>query len=179
MLETDQNVHPTILIAMASHAVPDPPTNAPYIPSEVEAKHYFYGLPSKPRLIARSNADVWMRPTGPEAYLEPKELTPLGIHRLNGVWEDIVGPAMDTYLLEKQVQCSIMNPLRIGIAGKPSPPAFILVGVNPGSLSAELGIKVAIHCHSILLQNDIDDIHIIICESKFTYHQCQPRHHRP
>ncbi|KAF9778340.1 hypothetical protein BJ322DRAFT_1092749 [Thelephora terrestris] len=153
---------------MTNHAVPDPPTNAPYIPSEVEERHYLYGFPSKPRLIARSSADVWMKPTGAEAYLEPKELTPLGTHRLNGVWEDTVGPAMDRYLLEKQVQCSILNPLRIGIAGKPSPPAFILVGVNPGTLSPELGIEVAVHCHSILLQNGIDDIHVIICESTFT-----------
>ncbi|KAF9778336.1 hypothetical protein BJ322DRAFT_1092735 [Thelephora terrestris] len=153
---------------MTNQAVPDPPTNAPYIPSEVEAKHYLYGFPSKARFIARSSTDVWMKPTGAEAYLEPKELTPLGTHRLNEVWEDTVGPAMDGYLLKKQVQCSILNPLRIGIAGKPSPPAFILVGVNPGTLSAELGIEVAVHCHSILLQNDIDDIHVIICESKFT-----------
>ena len=159
---------PNPVMSPTHRTVPDPSTNAPYIPSEVEAKYYLYGFPSKARFIARSSPDVWMKPTGAEAYLEPKELTPLGKHRLNEIWEDTVGPAMDRYLLEKQVQCSILNPLRIGIAGKPYPPAFILVGVNPGTLSAELGIKVAVHCRSILLQNDIDDIHVIICESKFT-----------
>ena len=30
---------------MANH-VPNPPTNASYVPSDVEAKHYLYGLPS-------------------------------------------------------------------------------------------------------------------------------------
>ena len=168
MSSTDQDVHPTILISLINHTIPDPPTNAPYIPSEVEAKHYLYGLPSKPRFIARSSHDVWMKPTGPEAYLDPKELTPLGAHRLNEVWEDTVGPAMDGYLLEKQVQCTIIHPVRIGVAGQPSPPAFILVGVNHGTLSAELGIEVAVHCRSILLQSDIDDIHAIIYESNFT-----------
>ncbi|OJA10214.1 hypothetical protein AZE42_05511 [Rhizopogon vesiculosus] len=153
---------------LINHAVPDPPANAPYIPSEVEAKHYLYGLPSKARFIARSSLDVWMKPTGAEAYLDPKELTPLGTHRLNEVWEHTVGPVMDGYLLEKQVQCKILHPLRIGIAGQPSPSAFILVGVNHGTLSAELGIEVAVHCRSILLQNNIDDMHVIICESKFT-----------
>ncbi|GBE80098.1 hypothetical protein SCP_0213010 [Sparassis crispa] len=109
-----------------------------------------------------------MKLTGAEAYLDPKELTPLGMHRLNEVWEDTVGPAMDSYLLEKKVQCTILRPLRIGIAGRPSPSTFILVGVNHGTLSAELGIEVAVHCRSILIQNNIDDMHVIICESKFT-----------
>lgn len=77
--------------------VPDPPSDAPYVPSDVEKANYYYGLPSKPRLIARSSSNVWMKPTGPEAYLVPKELTPLGPHRLNAVWEQTVGPAMDRY----------------------------------------------------------------------------------
>ena len=166
MSSTD--VHSTIPISFTNNAAPDPHTNAPYIPSEVEAKHYFYGLPSKPHLIARSSPDVWMKQTGPKAYLVPKELTPLGTHRLNEVWEDTAGPAMDRYLLEQQAQCTILHPLRIGIAGQPSPPAFILVGINHGTLSPELGIEVVVHCRSILLQNNIDDIHIIIYESKFT-----------
>ena len=48
MSSTDQDVNSTILLV-----VPDPPTNTPYIPSEVEAKHYFYGLPSKRSLQTR------------------------------------------------------------------------------------------------------------------------------
>ena len=45
-----------------------------HVPCEVEAKHYLYGFPSKPSLPARSNPDVWMKPTGMEAYLKPKLL---------------------------------------------------------------------------------------------------------
>ncbi len=154
---------------MAKHIVPDPPTNAPYVPSEVEAKHYLYGLPSNPKglFIARSSPDVWMKPTGPEAYLDPKELTPLGTHRLDSeVWEGIVGPAMDAYLSEKQVQWTLLLPVRIGLAGKPSS-SVIMVGVNHGTLSAEVGIDIAADCRSILLDNGIDDMHIILYESKF------------
>ncbi|KAI1793524.1 hypothetical protein LXA43DRAFT_971863 [Ganoderma leucocontextum] len=136
---------------MLAHHVPPPPNNAPYIPSPVEAKFYLYGLPSEAHLIARSSADVWRQPTGAEAYLEPKELAVLGAHRLNDVWEDVVGPAMDTYLLGQ----------------KPSPPAVIMIGVNHGSLSAESGLQVAVHCRSILLDNQIDDVHIIVYESKY------------
>ena len=40
---------------------------------------------------------------------------------------------MDGYLLEKQVQCTIINPLRIGIGGQ-LPPHLISVGVNHRTL---------------------------------------------
>ncbi|KAI0720063.1 hypothetical protein C8T65DRAFT_826687 [Cerioporus squamosus] len=151
-----------------NHDVPGPPPNAPYVPSDVEARCYYYGLPSKPRLIARSSCDVWMKPTGAEAYLVTKELTPLGTHHLKEVWEETVGSTMDRYLQEKEVQCTSMTPLRIGTAGQPSPPAVILIGVYPGSLSHELGVEVAIHCRSILVDNGIDDIHVEIRESRVT-----------
>lgn len=61
----------------------DIPVPAPYVPSELEARNYYYGLESRPRLIARSSPNVWKKPTGPEAFMEPKELTPLGMHPLD------------------------------------------------------------------------------------------------
>lgn len=147
---------------------PTNPPPSPYIPCNLEARNYYYGLLSKPRLIARSNPDVWVKPAGPEAYLIPKELIPLGNHPLNALWEETVGPAMDRYFQEKGVQTTSMNPLRIGIAGQSSPPAIIFVGVNPGSLSPELGIEVAVYCRTILTQNGIDDVHVEIRESETT-----------
>ena len=109
-----------------------------------------------------------MKPTGPEAYLDLKELTPLGVRQFNSeVWEGIVGPDLDQYLLGKQVQCTLLHPVRIGFAGQDSPSAVIMIGVNHGTLSAEVGIDIAATCRSILLQNSIDDMHIIIYESKY------------
>ncbi|KIP08978.1 hypothetical protein PHLGIDRAFT_355452 [Phlebiopsis gigantea 11061_1 CR5-6] len=151
---------------MSGHRVPTPPTNTPYIPSPVETKHYAYGLPSKARMIARSSADVWVQPTGPEAYLEPKELSVLGPHRLNGVWQDVIGPVMESYLLEQQVRCSLIHPLGLGVAGQPSPPAVIMVGVDRDSLSAEFGLRVVVHCRSILQENQVEDVHVIAYESQ-------------
>ena len=119
---------------------PHLPTNAPHVPSKAEVDNYLYGLPSKPHLITRSNANIWVKPTSPKEYLDPKEMTPLGIHPVSDVWEDVISPAMDCYLVENQVQWSILNPLRIGTAGDPFPSAFILVGINPGTLAAEVGI---------------------------------------
>lgn len=74
---------------------------------------------------------------------------------------------MDLYFQEKGVECTSMIPLRIGIAGQSSPPPVIFVGVNPGSLTPEFGIEVALHCRDILLQNSIDDVHVEIRESTF------------
>lgn len=163
-ISSRQDFNPPIFISMSNHFAP---TSAPYIPSDVEAKHYLYGLNSNARLIARSNPDIWMQSTGAEAYLEPKELSPLGPHRLDNVWEDIIGPAMDAYLLGKQVQCTILNPLRIGIAGQLSPPPVIMIGINHGTVSAESGLEIALHCRSILVQFQIEDVHVIVYESRY------------
>ena len=46
----------------------------PTPPSSVEATYFYYGLYSKPRLIARSSTYLWIEPRGPEAYLRLKEL---------------------------------------------------------------------------------------------------------
>lgn len=61
-----------------------------------------------------------MKPTGLEAYLEPKELIPLGAHPLSAVWENSLGPALDAYLLRQQVQVSLLNSCLIGVAGETS-----------------------------------------------------------
>ncbi|KAF8641510.1 hypothetical protein AX16_009937 [Volvariella volvacea WC 439] len=160
----------TLHISLVNHTVPDPPTNAAYLPSEVEAKHYLYGFPSKPRLVARSNPDVWMKPTGPEAYLKPKEFIILGTHPLSTVWEDTVGPALDAYLLGQHVQVSILNSYRIAVAGEASPPPspFVFVGVNHGTLSGQAGLDAALGCRSILIEKGFNDVHVIIYESAFT-----------
>ncbi|KAI0650487.1 hypothetical protein C8Q79DRAFT_388852 [Trametes meyenii] len=95
-------------------------------------------------MIARSSADVWMPPTGAEAYLKPKELAILGAHSLNGVWEDIVGPAMEAYLADQQASTTTPS-------------------------SAKSGLQVAVHCRSILLNHKIEDVHVIVYESKYRF----------
>ena len=50
-----------------------------YEPSTLESQLYYFGLPSKPVLVARPGA-VWQAPVGLEAYAERKELVPIGNH---------------------------------------------------------------------------------------------------
>ncbi|KAF8333698.1 hypothetical protein F5887DRAFT_993030 [Amanita rubescens] len=143
----------------------DRPT-APTPPSSVEAMHFYYGLYSKPRLIARSSTYLWIEPRGPEAYLRPKELSPFGFgHPLEDCWEDKVGPQMISYLDDIGVKASSLDPVRIGYAGDSSPPAIIWVGVLPGTLAPEAGVNVAIQCKNILSSNGINDVDVELRES--------------
>ncbi|KAJ7760926.1 hypothetical protein B0H16DRAFT_1719634 [Mycena metata] len=62
----------------------------PSVPlSSLEAGLYYRGLPSNPRLVARSGAP-WHPATGPETYPRPKELRPIGKHAINDVWEEVL-----------------------------------------------------------------------------------------
>lgn len=61
------------------------PASTLYPSSLMEANCYYYGLPSRPRLVARSSTNVWVQSTGFEAYLVPKEVRPIGLHPLQEV----------------------------------------------------------------------------------------------
>ncbi|KAH9967052.1 hypothetical protein BGW80DRAFT_1341118 [Lactifluus volemus] len=123
------------------HTAPDPLPIAPFVPSAEEAKHRYYGLPSQPYFVARSSHDVWVVPT---------------------VWEGRVGVAMHTFLVEQKVRYTSVDPVRIGIVNESAAPVIIWVGVEPGSLSAERGIEVAVGLRAFLLENGIEDVHVEI-----------------
>ncbi|GBE77163.1 hypothetical protein SCP_0100350 [Sparassis crispa] len=78
----DPNSLPTIRASLSGYTVPAAVLTAPYPPSPVEAKYFYYGIPSQPPLVTRSSANVWVKPTGPEAYFDPKESSPIGLHPL-------------------------------------------------------------------------------------------------
>ncbi|KAG8816620.1 hypothetical protein FRC19_011909 [Serendipita sp. 401] len=173
----DPNSPPASCVSLSSDNIPTAAPN-PYPPSPFEAKSYYYGLPSQPRLVARSSTDVWVEPTGPEAYLRPKESHPIGRHPLREIWEDKVGPAMVDYLDSKGVKWTSLDPVRMGYAGESSPLVIIWMGAVPGSLSAEDGIEVTTHCKSILSAHNIGDVHVEIRESVVT-HSADPKMYKP
>jgi len=137
---------------------------APYPPSSIESKLFYYGLPSQPRLVARSSVNVWREPTAYEPYLVPKESSPIGLHPLREIWEATVGPEMVLYLDSNGVEWTSLDPVRLGYASDSSPPVIVWIGVVPGSLTAEKGVEIATQCRSILSSYNID-IHVEIRES--------------
>ena len=124
-VESDKSERPTpeASIAMAV-------TSAPYPPSPVESQYFYYGIPSQPPLVARSSLNAWLELTGPEAYLLPKESSPIGLHPLQEIWEATVGPAMVGYLDSRGVEWTSLDPVRMGYAGESSPPVIVWMGVQ-------------------------------------------------
>jgi hypothetical protein len=153
--------------------------NVPYPPSLAESKFYYYGIPSRPRLVARSSPDVWVEPTGFEAYHCPKETRPVGLHPLCDIWEATIGPAIIEYLNSKAVAWTSLDPVRIGDAGAASPPVIIWIGVVPSTLSSQNGVDVASGCKTILSSYyQIEDVHVEIRESSVV-HSVGPRMYKP
>jgi len=131
----------------------------------MEARCYYYGLPSRPVLVARSGTTPWEPPTGPEAYLRPKELRTVFNHQLNQVWEDGLAHKVMAALESREVKWTSLDVVRIGYEGEPHSPGIVWIGVIPGSLSGTDGVVVARECREILEKHDITDVDVEIRES--------------
>jgi len=168
---------PLPLIGMVDRTTPATALAAPYAPSSIECKFFHYGLPSQPRSVARFSLDVWLEPTGPEAYLLPKESSPIGLHPLREIWEATVGPDMILYLDSKAVEWTSLDPVRMRYASDSARPVIVWIGVVPGSLTAEKGFEVATQCRSILSAYNINT-HVEIRES-VVMRSAGPKMYRP
>jgi len=136
--------------------------------SDIEAKHYYYGLYSKPVLIARTGNNAWEEPTGPEAYLLPKELRTVGNHPLQEVWEDELSDRMHKILEREGVRWTSTDVARIGFVAESWAPVCIWIGVEPNTLSREDGFNIAQECKKLLVANNIHDVEVEIRESVVT-----------
>ncbi|OHW89891.1 hypothetical protein CSPAE12_11522 [Colletotrichum incanum] len=136
-------------------------------PTERDCAWFYYGLPSQPRLIARSSStsyrfgfDGWSS--------EPKTLTIVGKHDIVGKWNDepssLRKEVLDT-LAEKKVDWQAVDIVRIGYVGEEMP-VILSISVVPGTLSWVVGDQVAGQCRNALLDHGLDDVHCEIKESR-------------
>jgi hypothetical protein len=139
--------------------------------SELEAQLYYDGLPSKPRLIARTGPS-WEAPSGPEAYPRLKELKIPGNHGIFEVWEDNLAFKVHAILDQNDVDWSSTEIVRIGYVDEPSGNVILWIGVwrpdrRRGStpLSYDIAINVALKCKKLLEQYGIMDIDVELRES--------------
>ena len=146
----------------SSSLQPPPP------PSEKEAKLYYDGLPSKPRLVARTGAP-WKEATGPEAYRPLKELFPVGRHKINGIWQDCLASKVRDALDSMKVNWTSLDIVRMKNAEDPSGPVTLWIGVFPASLSGADGVVAAYKCRDVLVEYGITDVNIEIRESVVTW----------
>ncbi len=104
--------------------------------SDTEAKYYYVGLPSSPRLVARTSPTPWVLPTG---WGEPRDKQ-LGVvvnHKLNTIWEFDVAPKILACLDDMGVLWTSADVVRIGLVVNSSPPIVLWIGVKPKSLTGE------------------------------------------
>ncbi|KAI9166364.1 hypothetical protein HJFPF1_02464 [Paramyrothecium foliicola] len=123
-------------------------------------EHYYDGLPSRPKLIARSGTEPWAVRwiPGPwEAHLA-KDLTYIGRHPIVEPWNDANGPLRRAVLaaLEGTAWTSI-DILRIGYANEDTMPT-LFVSVEPGSTDPEAGFSIMTQIKAILSEHGFHDI---------------------
>ncbi|KAH7906810.1 hypothetical protein BJ138DRAFT_1117251 [Hygrophoropsis aurantiaca] len=154
----------------------------PSPPSPLEAKRYYAGLPSAPILVARTSSITapWMAP-GPGPHTERKELRTVGNHapKLKDVWESSFARKVHALLDAMHVQWTSTDVVRIVESSLPysysssslsseSAPVTLWIGVRPASLEGEEGVVVAAKCRALLVEADIVDVEVEICESVVT-----------
>ncbi|KAJ3480067.1 hypothetical protein NLI96_g8623 [Meripilus lineatus] len=135
--------------------------------SEKEAKYYYFGLPSCPRLVARSSSLTipWKEPTGPEESFPRKQLGPGTNHAIGPVWEKLADAILNLLGAEK-VAWTSLDLVGIGFPEEKLAPV-VWVGIDPGSLSPVKGFQVALKCKELVEKNGIDDVHVEMRESIF------------
>ncbi|KAN0072157.1 hypothetical protein V8E54_009886 [Elaphomyces granulatus] len=131
---------------------------------EMEATQYYAGLPSSPRLLARTSSTLWQKSEGPEAYRKIKQLGVVVNHKLNSVWEFEVAPKAQACLDKMQVLWTSLDIVRIGEVGVPST-ITLWIGVKPKSLDGEHANIAAFRCLDVLKVFGITDVDVEIRES--------------
>ena len=136
------------------------PPSSPRVPSFEESTLYYYGLPSQPRLVARTTTTPW-------EYGTAKELRPIGDHKnLKKVWQDNFPKQLFGLLSDLKVEWTSIDIIRIARVGDIDAPAILWLGVMPKSLSCEKGVEVAVKCKKLLLEHGISDVDCEIREAK-------------
>ncbi|EJD02802.1 uncharacterized protein FOMMEDRAFT_167951 [Fomitiporia mediterranea MF3/22] len=145
-------------------------------PSKKETWWYYAGLPSNPRLVARTGIQ-WKAPTGPEAYRVIRELRTVGNHALLDVWEDNLALKIHDLLDTMKVKWTSTDVVRIGNAEESSSTVVLWIGIKPATLSGYDGLDVASKCRNLLKEYNITDVEVEIRECpRSTYHHSRSPH---
>ena len=130
-----------------------------------EAEFYYYGLPSRPRLVGRSSTHEWVAPCGPGVFPRHKQLQPVGMHPINDIWEGDLSYKVVERLNSKQLSWTSIDVVRIGFVDESFSPVILWIGVEPDTLSYKQGMAVAHSCHEILVKSGITNVDVEMRES--------------
>ncbi|OIW29503.1 hypothetical protein CONLIGDRAFT_680348 [Coniochaeta ligniaria NRRL 30616] len=137
-------------------------------PSEQEQQLYYYGLPSKPRLLARSNASEspWTPRTDDNNHPVGKSIDVVGSrHAMVARWHP-EGLCDKAIALLEPVDWTSIDVIRIGYDGDEGPkPVIVWVGVAPGSTTWEVAHDAAVAVRGLLVREGMGDVHCEMRES--------------
>ncbi|KAG8829774.1 hypothetical protein FRC17_006078 [Serendipita sp. 399] len=141
---------------------PSVSSNAPprRVVSKLEAMFYYAGIsPTPPKLVYRTGKRPWVKPTGPEAYRQLKQLRPVFGHKLNDVSKE-VGPKIHGILDSHSVSWISIDVVRFLKGGDREVvgPIVLWIGVLPNSLQAEDAFHSAKDLFDLLACFDITDV---------------------
>lgn len=148
------------------------PVPSSSLPDDDERDLYYYGLPSKPRLVARSSSPFvpWKREIE-DMHLVCKQLRPVGNHAIVDVWHNSSLKG-DVRAVLASVEWNSIDFIRVGYSNytsretyRISMPVVLWVGVKPHSLTPMTGLEISTRCREELLKAGINDVHCEIRES--------------
>ncbi|GAB1318438.1 hypothetical protein MFIFM68171_08648 [Madurella fahalii] len=135
-------------------------------PSDVEKELYYYGLPSCPRLVARSDfLTVPWAPRIEDEFTVTKELKNVGSHEIVDIYDSSLRDKIVSRL--DSTEWTSIDVVRIGYFGSSFYPVILWIGVTPGSLTSQEGLDIALGCRSELTRAGLD-VHCEIREAAVT-----------
>ncbi|KAF4975335.1 hypothetical protein FZEAL_7868 [Fusarium zealandicum] len=145
----------------------------PTAPSAEEQQWYYYGLPSQPKLVARSSTRPWKHEF--DWFPIGKVLDPVGQHVLVDMWNDSTHSntlRRDIFQALEAVQWTSIDILRIGYQRKSdftgeefTHPVTLFISVERGSTPWPQGYAVVKRCLEILQTRGITDVDVDVKES--------------
>lgn len=143
-------------------------------PTTEERDGYYYGLPSRPKLVARSSTDVWSHQY--DGWSVGKNFSPVGHHAIAKPWNDSTSPLRRAIVQALEgIDWRAIDVLRIGyertngFTGEVyAHPVTLLVSVQEGSTTWAQGLAVVMRCREILQFYGILDVHCEMRESHLT-----------
>ncbi|KAF4467626.1 hypothetical protein FALBO_5494 [Fusarium albosuccineum] len=148
-----------------------PPTNMAHIASCEERDHYYDGLPSRPRLLARSGATAWSRPRSWDSgyRYEKKRLDHVGRHPVVEEWNNSCGPGSLRHLVLDALHgldWTAVDILRVGYPDADGVlPIVLMISVRPGEVDLGQAARTVGKCKQILDQFDLCDMECEMRES--------------
>ena len=148
-----------------SLTIPMAPASTPYPPGEEEQTFYYFGLPSRPKLVARSSGFKWQRQFGDQHEIR-KVLKNVGNHPIVDKYNDNV--INDIIYVLGDLPWNAIDVLRIGYEfGHPTEyPVILWVSVQPGSTTWDECYLCAIKCTAVLRKYDIPNVECEIKEAE-------------